>query len=383
MDAVRLGILLRRHVFDALLVLLAMVAEIKVWVVPGDGPKAVFILGSLLWTLPLLLRHRLPFAAPVFAFAVQVGVAFADPTLGAETTSFVALLLTFWVVGAHNERAQAAAGAVIGFASTAVLVRVDEQLGLEEAVSVILFGGVICLIAYAFQRRSKSATELQERAARLEREREERARDAVQAERRRIARELHDVVAHSVSVMTVQATAARVMLTEEPEHALEAVLAVEDTGRRALAEMRRLFGILGQEEGEAPLTPQPRLAQLDTLLEQARVAGLPVELTIEGEPAALSPGIDLAAYRIVQEALTNALKHAGPARAHVSLRYGREALELAVVNDGRAARNGRGGHGLVGMRERATLYGGEFESRPRPGGGYEVRARLPVTAAEG
>jgi signal transduction histidine kinase len=375
--------LLRRHVFDALVVLLAVVAEIKVWIVPWEGPKAVFIVGSLLWTLPLLLRRRLPFAAPVFAFAVQTAVAFADPTLGAETTSFAAVLLAFWVVGAHNERSQATAGAVIGFAAVALIVRVDVGLGLEEAVSVILFGGIVCLVAYALQRPAKRAAELQARAGRLEREREERERTAVAEERRRIARELHDVIAHSVTLMTVQAGAARLLLAEEPQRAREPIASVEETGRQALADIRRLLGILHTAKSEVARTPQPGLARLEALIGQARDSGLPVELTVEGERKALPPGVDLAAYRIVQEALTNARRHAVPARARVAIHYRPEALELAVMNDGPAASNtGGGGHGLVGMRERTALYGGELEAGPHPEGGYQVRARLPLEAAE-
>lgn len=374
---------LRPRVFDALVVLLAVVAEIKVWIVPWEGPKAVFIVGSLLWTLPLLLRHRLPFAAPVFAFAVQTGVAFADPTLGAETTSFAAILLTFWVVGAHNERSQAIAGTAIGFAAVAVIVRVDVKLGLEEALSTIVFGGVVSLVAYALQRPAKRAAELQDRTDRLERERETRERAAVAEERRRIARELHDVISHSVTLMTVQAGAARVLLAEEPERAREPIVSVEETGRQALADIRRLLGILHPQEGALALAPQPGLAHLDALLGQTRDAGLPVELTVEGERHAIPPGVDLAAYRIVQEALTNTRRHADPGRAFVALRYRPEALELAVTNDGRVRPHGAdGGHGLVGMRERTALYGGDLEAGPRPEGGYEVRARLPLEAAE-
>jgi signal transduction histidine kinase len=370
---------LRGHVFDALVVLLAVIAEIKVWVAPGEGPKAVFIVGSLLWTLPLLLRHRAPFAAPVFTFAVQAGSAFADPTLGAETTAVAALLLAFWVVGGYNERGQAIAGAAIGFASIAVVARVDVTLGLEEAVTAIVFGGVVSAIAYALQRRGKRAAELEDRAARLERERDARERAAVAEERRRIARELHDVVAHSVTLMTVQAGAARLLLAEEPKRAREPILSVEETGRQALADMRRLLGVLQTEKGEPALAPQPGLARIDPLLAQARTAGLPVELTIEGERQALPPGVDLAAYRIVQEALTNARKHAGPARAQVALSYKGEVLELEVTDDGRAAPGGGdGGHGLIGMRERVALYGGTLEAGPRPAGGYAVRARLPL-----
>ena len=374
----------RRHLFDALVVLLAVIAEIKVWIAPGSGPKAVFIVGSLLWTLPLLLRRHLPFATPVVCFAVQAGSAFADPTIGAETTALAAFLLAFWVVGAHNERAQAIAGTAIGFAAVAVISRVDERLGLEEAVSGTLIGGTVSLIAYALQQRGKRAAELEQRAAKLERERERTESAAVAEERRRIARELHDVIAHSVTLMTVQAGAARLVLAEDPELARESVVSVEETGRHALAELRRLLGILRTDEGEASLVPQPGLARVDDLIALARRAGLPVELTIEGEPRVLPPGVDLTAYRIVQEALTNAHKHAGPAHAHVLLHYGNEAVELEVTNDGRISPNGDDsvGLGLVGMRERVALYDGTFEAGPRAGGGYAVRARLPVEVGE-
>jgi signal transduction histidine kinase len=144
--------------------------------------------------------------------------------------------------------------------------------------------------------------------------------------------------------------------------------------------MRRLLGILRGDEHDTRLAPQPRIAQIDALAEQVRAAGLPVDVVVEGEPRRLAPGVDLAAYRVVQEALTNALKHAGAARAEVSIRYGEDALELAVTNDGRVRRDGRVGHGLVGMRERVALYGGELEAGPRPGGGYTVRASLPMDA---
>jgi signal transduction histidine kinase len=374
----------RRHLFDGLVVLLAVTAEIKVWIVPGEGPKAVFIVGSLLWTLPLLLRRRLPFAAPVLCFAVQAASAFADPTLGAETTGLVAFLLAFWVVGAHNERTQAVAGTAIGFACMAVLVRVDERLGLEEAVSGILLGGFVALIAYALQQRTKRAATLEERAAGLERERERMEGAAIAAERRRIARELHDVIAHSVTLMTVQAGAARLLLDEDPKRAVEPVSSVEETGRLALAELRRLLGVLQPGEGEVSLVPQPGLARIDDLLTGARRAGLPVELVVAGERRLLPPGIDLTAYRIVQEALTNAHKHGGPTRAYVFLRYGTDALELEVATAGGTAPNGGdgSGHGLVGMRERVALYDGTFEAGPRAQGGYAVRALLPVEVGE-
>jgi signal transduction histidine kinase len=374
--------LLKRHPLDALIVLLAVVAEVKIWIAPGEGPRAVFIVGSLLWTLPLLLRHRFPFAAPVSAFAVQAGSAFADPTIGVETTATIALLVTFWVVGAGNEGSRALAGAAIGFSSVAVVAQVDDRVGLAEAVTGCVMGGVICLIAYALQRRTRLAVELEERTARLEGEREERTRAAVAEERRRIARELHDVIAHTVSVMTVQAGAARLLLDEEPERAAGPLLSVEESGRQALTEIQRLLGVLGEDEGEIAFGRQPGMADLDTLLEHARQAGLPVEQAVEGEPIELPPGVDLAAYRVVQEALTNALKHADPASAQVIVRFGREALDLEITNDGRTESTGdEGGHGLIGMRERISLYGGELHAGPEPGG-YAVRARLPVEPAQ-
>ena len=377
----RVVVLLRRHPFDALVVLLAVVAEIKVWIVPGAGPKVVFIIASLLWTLPLLLRRRFPFAAPVFTFAVQAAASAADPALGVETTALVALLLSFWVVGAENERGQAIAGAAIGFASIAVVAELDVRVGLENSVWGVILGSVVCLIAYALQQRAKRAAELEERASRLERELEERAHAEVLAERTRIARDLHDLVAHSVSLMTVQAGAARLLLPADPARARESLRSVEETGREALADLRRLFGIVRSEEGDSALTPQPGLARLDALVEQSRTAGLPVEVAIEGKRRMLPPGVELTAYRIVQEALTNALKHAGPARAQVTIRYGREVLDLEITDDGRRTRNGEGtGHGLVGMRERVALYGGEFEAGPRRRDGYAVHARLPIEA---
>jgi signal transduction histidine kinase len=229
----------------------------------------------------------------------------------------------------------------------------------------------------------------------------------VAEERGRIARELHDVVAHSVSVMVVQAGAARRTMAASPDQATTALGQIESTGRQALVELRRLLGLLrdGDRGDGAALTPQPGLEHLESLAAAAREAGLPVEVTVEGEPRPLPAGVDLSAYRIVQEALTNSLKHAGPARARVRVCYGREALEVQVTDDGRgersAARAGEGlvvvtigpdgvlelpgrrdggGHGLIGMRERVALFGGTLEAGADPGGGYRVAARLPLDA---
>ena len=373
---------LRLDVFDALVVGLAVVSEIEIWVTSVPGPKLVIAPGVLLWTLPLLWRRRFPFAAPAFAFAMQALTAFAGDEVGSGVTGYAAFLLTFWAVGAHNGRHEALAGVAIGFASIAVIADQDVRVDRYDMASVMVTGGALSFFAYALQRRARRAGALEERADRLEREREARERAAVAEERRRIARELHDLVAHSVSVMTVQAGAARLVVEEEPERAVAPLRAVEETGRQALAEMSRLLGIL-QGEDEPALVSQPGLADLDALLVQAHAAGLPVELTVEGEPTALPPGVDLAAYRIVQEALTNARRHAGPARAHVTVSYTPEALELEVADDGCGGFAETGaGHGLVGMRERAGLYDGDLEAGPRPGGGFTVRARLPLEAVQ-
>ena len=199
---------------------------------------------------------------------------------------------------------------------------------------------IVWLAGLALGSKLEEAREAQERAVLAERLRDEEAREAVLEERRRIARELHDVVAHSVSVMTVQAGAVRRLLLPEQEREREALLTVEETGRNALAEMRRLLGILRGANESPALAPQPGMATLGVLVEQVRDAGLPVEYRVEGDPVDLSPGIDLSAYRIVQEALTNALRHAGPARARVSVRYRPSRLELEIENDGRGTRTG-------------------------------------------
>ena len=273
----------------------------------------------------------------------------------------------------------------IGFASIAVVARVDERLGLRgrdlgdplrrrrvpDRLRASADGGSAPPSSRNGRRSSNS-------------EREETERAAVAEERRRIARELHDVIAHSVTLMTVQAGAARLLLAEDPERAREPVLSVEETGRHALAELRRMLGILRPDEGEASLAPQPGLARIDDLLAQARRAGLPVELAVAGRtarpPAGRRPhGLPDRAGGAHERAQARRPR----ARARV-LRYGSEALELEVTNDGREAPNGGdgGGHGLVGMRERVALYDGTFEAGPSAGGGYAVRARLPVAVSE-
>ena len=235
--------------------------------------------------------------------------------------------------------------------------------------------------AYAWTRRLYVAA-LRERADRAEREREESAEAAVASERARIARELHDIVAHSVSVMVVQAEAADEMLNRhDPERARAPVWKIQETGRAALTDMRRMLGLLREADSRPALTPQPGIANLELLLAKVRESGLPVELEVQGRPEPLPPGVDLSAYRIVQEALTNSLKYAGQANARVVVRYAPGALELEVTDDGAGeAVDSNGGHGLIGMRERVVLFGGELDAGPALGRGFRVRARLPFEA---
>jgi len=253
--------------------------------------------------------------------------------------------------------------------------------------------GALWGAAVVVRSRQELAAALAARTVELEHEREEKARLAVVEERARIARELHDVVAHSVSVMVVQAGAERRALAGERPETAEVLETIERTGRTALAEMRRLLGMLRRSDDELALAPQPSLDGLDDLVAQVRDAGLPVDLRIDGERRALPPGVDLSAYRIVQEALTNALKHAGPATARVVVRYGRDAVDVEVADDGgrRSADTGGngngngqvdGGHGLVGMRERVARFGGDLHAGRRLAGGFAVRARLPLPPAE-
>jgi signal transduction histidine kinase len=219
-----------------------------------------------------------------------------------------------------------------------------------------------------------------ERRAQLaERERDVAAREAVVEERARIARELHDAIAHNVSMMVVQAGAERRTLEPESEPTREVLATIEQIGRGALTEMRRLVGMLRSDDGN-PLSPQPGLGDLPTLVGQVREAGLPIELHVEGEPRVLPVGLELSAYRIVQEALTNALKHAGDARATVRVSYAPDSLELEIVDDGTGGppRTTGGGHGLVGMRERVALYGGRFDAGRAAGGGFAIRVLLPI-----
>ncbi len=370
-------VLSREYGYEAFALAAIVLSQAQAWS-HADHPHTRIAVLALLTAAPLLLRRRAPFVAPLVAAAGGLAFTLVDPVGAYDTsTMFFVLLLVAWAAGSLPDARQAATAlAAVMVTGWLVMIRAP-GLPWSEVLWVSLpLGGVFALSAAA-TRHSERARRAEERALRSE----EEARRAVEEERGRITRELHDVLAHSVSVMTVQASAVRRLLTPEQEREREALLTVEETGRQALAEMRRLLGIMRTETERPALAPQPGIGTLPELVEQVRLSGLPVELTVEGTPVKLPAGVDLSAYRIVQEALTNSLKHAGPTAAvEVRVRYEHDDVVVEVLDDGRGvvAATGSGGHGLLGMRERVDVVGGELRTGPRAGGGFAVWARLPL-----
>jgi signal transduction histidine kinase len=292
----------------------------------------------------------------------------------------VGVLIISYAAGAYTSGWQAlAAPFVIAAGMTGVVASFDEQV-FTDFVFPTGFALVAWVAGRGLSTRARLTEELHEASVRAKEAHEEELARAAADERRRIAREMHDVVAHSVSVMVVQAGGARRILERDPRRAVEAASQIEDVGRAAMVEMRRLLGVLHHGEDEAERAPQPTLRELERLVESSRAAGLPVTLAVEGEPRPLPPGKDLAAYRVIQEALTNAIKHAGAAPTSVTVRWQPSWLELEIVDSGGKAMNGTNGsgHGLVGMEERMRLYDGSVRTGRKAGGGFEVVARLPL-----
>ena len=326
--------------------------------------------------LPLALRRSRPVVVLVMTLAAAIvgDLWFAGFLLAGP-------VIALYTVAAHCERRVAlAAGAATG---VALAIPALAGGGVTDAgFAAAMYAAFVVAWALGDNLRTRRAylAEVEARAERLERDREEQARRAVAAERARIARELHDVISHNVSVMVVQAAAGKDVFASRPERAREALGSIESIGREALVELRRLLGVVSpdDETDGAGFSPQPGLARLPELLEQVGAGGLRVQLTVEGRPRDLPAGVDLSAFRIVQEALTNTLKHAQASRADVSLRYTDASLEVEVLDDGTVGAAAGGGRGLVGMRERASLLGGELSAGPRPAGGFEVRARMPL-----
>jgi signal transduction histidine kinase len=386
----RITSLFGRYVVDAVVCVLAIITIVEDLVSPSAtlsdvrydrGPEIVIIPITLVATVLLLTRRRMGVAAPIIALVLFGASSLpARAWIPSSGSAYLLVIVTSAAIGyqAKGRVLLPSLVLVVAMPSLAVARQPDRSWGTLAFVVIVL--SLAWLAGTVIRRPMEQAQEAEERALRLEHERERSAELAVADERQRIARELHDVIAHSVSVMTVQTGAVRRLLLPEQEKEREALLSVEATGRQALTEMRRLVGLLKEDTVMPMYAPLPSMKTLDVLVGTVREAGLPVDLSVEGEQQELAPGVDLAAYRVVQEALTNALKYAGPARAWVKVRWAVDQLVLQVENDGRNDANGQaaGGHGLVGMKERVAVVGGTLESGPRPGGGFVVRARIPI-----
>jgi signal transduction histidine kinase len=388
----RLRRLLARYAVDLAVSALALASLIEDLALPvttlqgRDYDRAPeWLVVIVVCAIPVLvaLRRRIGIAGPLAAIVLAGLTAIPAPAWVPDSAfMFFLVILVSGVSGymASRPLEYASIALILVVGALAVARQPDRSWGTLFFVLVVL--ALAWVVGAMIRRPVAKAQAAEERALRLEQAQAFAARAAVSEERQRIARELHDVIAHSVSVMTVQTGAVRRLLRPEQEKERQALLSVEETGREALTEMRRLVGLLKEDSVMPEYTPQPSLATLGALLETVRDAGLPVELTVEGTPRELPPGVDLSAFRVVQEALTNALKYAGPARAWVTVRWRDDSLELEVANDGKQTSETNGtGHGLVGMRERVSLVGGTIESGEHPVNGFVVKARLPLEAA--
>lgn len=367
----------RTDVVLALVLTIATQAELLLVDDVGE-PFAVQVVTFAVITAGVAWRRSAPLLAAVVVsvgFAAQVVFADDAPVIG----GLVAALLVIYALGAYGTTREAVLGAVALTLGLIVAAFADaDKRGVADAIGNLLIFGVLLGLGMVIRHRRAEARELD---AELHDERR-RSEQVLAEERTRIARELHDVIAHNVSLMVLQAGAARQVLDADPERVREPLLTIEATGRQAIGEMRRLLGILRADQEDPAAPPQPGLARLDELVAESRAADVAVDVEVSGRQRPLPAGVDLAAYRIVQEALTNVRKHAGTgAAAHVAVHFGESDIALEVTDDGSGAsarRNGHAGHGLVGMRERAALYGGALKAGPRPDGGFRVAARLPV-----
>jgi signal transduction histidine kinase len=350
------------------------VIELLARVPGGPGPVSIAIVA--VGYLTLLWRRSRPLVAGAAMFTAWIAFNVLGDDVKSLQGPLIAALVMGYAMGAYTEgRAARAAPFVIVAGVFGVTITWEEPV-FTDYIFPTAFVLIAWLAGRGVRTRTRLTEELHEAAVQAQEAHEEEVARAAADERRRIAREMHDVVAHSVSVMVVQAGGGRRILERDPARAVDAAAHIEEVGRAALTEMRRLLGVLHHSDERAP---QPTMRELDALVERTRAAGLPVSLTVEGEPRSLPAGKDLAAYRVVQEALTNAIKHAGAAPTEVTVRWEPSHLELEIVDDGIHGTNGDGGgHGLVGMEERVRLYDGELRTGRRAGGGFEVVARLPL-----
>jgi len=381
----RVSFLARRYGFDVLIVLAAIGGMLDVALRSNteEEPRTTHWLvvpAIALVVLPLLFRRRFPFLAPVSVWLVAAALSFVDGRLIVFAVSAsVAGVAAAFLLGNLGDAVQARVGLVVVLSGAAIIIYNDPNHSPGDFLFTPLLFAIGWLAGYALRERAARAEAAEERATHAEREREAAARIAVAEERARIARELHDVVAHAVSVMMLQVGAVRHRLPQTLEEDRDALRRVEQAGRTALAEMRRLLGAMRRDRDGLELAPQPGLDSLDSLLEEVGRAGLPVRLHVDGDPFPLPRAIDLSAYRIVQEGLTNALKHARASHADVTVRYRPDELEVEVLDDGAGTATSDGlGHGLVGIRERVKIYGGEMNAGTAPAGGFMLSARLPL-----
>jgi signal transduction histidine kinase len=360
-------------------VLLLAGALLELLLSDESSPAGASAVAVVTTTIPLAWRSAFPLATVVVTLGGLVLAVLLGFPAGDFLVPYLAPLVALYSVGVHSSRGEVLAAAAFAFAAVTIEVIASPSEGISEFGFIAT--GIIAALAVGLAVRQVGfeADTLAARAAELERGQDEATRAAIAAERARIARELHDVIGHSISVMGVQAGAVRRVLRPEQEREREALLAVERVGRDAVTEMRRLLGFLRPAEGMDE-TPTPTLERVDELVEEMRRAGLDVDLRVEGDLDGITAGRALTAFRILQEALTNALKHAPGSHVVAVVRRTPEALVIDVADDGatRRATSDGGGYGLVGMRERVALYGGALDAGPRGDGGYAVTARLPT-----
>ncbi len=374
-------LLVRRYGLDVLLGLLVATTAVEVALRPDLAPSwpALALVGTMV--VPLLVRHRFPFAAPAAYWVLAAAMSLVDPLLVPSLNGLYLIgMVAAYLLGNLPDVRRAVAGVAI-VACGAVMI----ALRLPEFQPALLLSIPLPFIAawgagVILRNRSTRTRAAELRALRAEADRDAAARVAVAEERARIARELHDIVAHSVSVMVLQVGAVRHGLAPTQADDRDALREVEQTGRAALNQMRQLLAAIRPDEDKAELSPEPGVADLPRLIEQFAAAGLPVEYRIVGDPHRVPPSVGLSAYRITQEALTNVLKHAHATQAWIRVEIRPDAVTVDVVDDGVGPTPSDGmGHGLIGMRERVKIYGGEVAIGPRDGGGYRVRAQLPIS----
>jgi signal transduction histidine kinase len=375
----------RKYWFDVLIAVLAIAAMAEVLVAygsPNAPTKSLwFALPALaILVLPVFARRWFPFAGPALYWVLAAAITFINSQLipSAESLFPVGLAVAF-LLGNLRNALQAVIGLVVVICGMTLLVYEIPGHSTAQLIFLPMDFAVAWLAGFALRERAEQAEAAEIRATEAERERDAVSRIAVAEERARIARELHDVVAHAVGVMVLQVGAVRHNLPKDHTEDAEALRSVEKTGRTALAEMRRMLGAMRRDGDDLELAPQPGLNGLDSLLDGIGRSGLPVRLHVDGEPFPLPQAIDLSAYRIVQEGLTNALKHAHASRVDVTVRYAPEELEIEVRDDGDGNSTSDGlGHGLIGIRERVKIYGGEMTAGRENGGGFVLTTRLPL-----